>query len=225
LDVIVRETRARESDGLGGHGLQVQLGGRATVNRFAAEANHGAGIYAISAGSALDGTDLRVSDTDGARWMDVEGLFGEGLVAIDGAAVDLGQALLENNREAGVVAHSGGTATLADFRVVATLERACVELGGCENGAGSGLVALDGGPIDGRRFEVADSALAGVQVSVGGEMDLSTGEVRGSPVGANVQPEDYDISRLMDEVRYLDNGLNLDSTSLPLPDPPALTTM
>jgi len=45
------------------------------------------------------------------------------------------------------------------------------------------------------------------------------GEVRGNLIGACVQTDGFDVARLSEEVRYVDNETNLDSTSLPVPDP------
>jgi hypothetical protein len=78
-----------------------------------------------------------------------------------------------------------------------------------------------GGRIRARRFIFANNVLAGVQVAAGGQVDLDDGEIRGSPIGANVQDSGYDVSRLSRSVRYTDNGTNLDSTSLPVPMPGA----
>jgi hypothetical protein len=40
-----------------------------------------------------------------------------------------------------------------------------------------------------------------------------------SAIGACVQVEGYDLSRLMTDVSYRDNGANLQATSLPVPEP------
>ena len=44
-------------------------------------------------------------------------------------------------------------------------------------------------------------------------------------LGACVQVEGYEVQRLSDAVIYRDNGVNLEATDLPLPEPsaPALT--
>ena len=59
---------------------------------------------------------------------------------------------------------------------------------------------------------------SGVHV-VDSEVDLSSGEVRENLIGACVQAAGYDVARLTDDVRYIENGTNLDSVELPVPDP------
>ncbi len=50
-------------------------------------------------------------------------------------------------------------------------------------------------------------------------MDLHEGEVSHNTVcGANIQTEGFDPARLMDDVVYHDNGVNLDMSALPIPE-------
>lgn len=50
-------------------------------------------------------------------------------------------------------------------------------------------------------------------------MDLSEGEIAFNGIGANVQTEGFDARRLSENVRYHDNGANLDASELLVPDP------
>ena len=79
--------------------------------------------------------------------------------------------------------------------------------------------AYEQGRLEVERFRVTRAALVGVQVSRDGAMDLHDGEIAENPVGANVQVPDYDFSRLTDRVFYRDNGTNLDSSTLFVPEP------
>ena len=58
-----------------------------------------------------------------------------------------------------------------------------------------------------------------MQLALGGTVSLQDGEVSRNPVGANVQTEGFDLSRLQDRVLYVDNGINLDSSQMPVPEP------
>ena len=58
-----------------------------------------------------------------------------------------------------------------------------------------------------------------VQLSRGGTVDLYGGEVAENPIGANVQTEGFDLSRLHNDVRFRDNGEDLDATAQWVPDP------
>jgi len=86
-------------------------------------------------------------------------------------------------------------------------------------GAGMGLGAYEGATMNVGSFEVADASVCGVHVAGGSSLDLAEGEVRDCTLGACVQVDGYDVSRLTDGVAYRDNGTNLDSTTLPTPDP------
>ena len=59
----------------------------------------------------------------------------------------------------------------------------------------------------------------GVQLVRGGTVDLREGAVSHNPIGVNVQTEGVDLSRLQDQADYVDNGINLDSSLLPVPAP------
>ena len=69
------------------------------------------------------------------------------------------------------------------------------------------------------RFVVARAELCGLQLARGGQVDLADGEVREHAIGVCVQVDDYDLDRL--GVRFVDNGVNLQATSLPVPEPAA----
>ncbi len=65
----------------------------------------------------------------------------------------------------------------------------------------------------------------GVNVVDTSQLDLEHGEVSGAAIGACVQSEGYDTMRLSRDVSYHDNGVNLQATTLPLPQLVELGTM
>ena len=78
-------------------------------------------------------------------------------------------------------------------------------------------------------FVITSNHLAGIQLAyglntdrsdclVGGTADLHNGAVLYNPVGVNVQTDPFDVERLMDNVVYFENGTNLDSALLHVPD-------
>jgi hypothetical protein len=80
-------------------------------------------------------------------------------------------------------------------------------------------VATMSGTVSVSDFVVKSAATCGVFVQGEvGELDLRAGVVTGAAIGACVQRDGYDLSRLTDEVVYRDNTQNLESTSLPVPD-------
>ena len=88
----------------------------------------------------------------------------------------------------------------------------------CSNG-GIAIGAYLGGAIDLRGFQIARAALCGVHVAEDGSLDLHDGAVSDSAIGACVQVDGYDLSRLTDGVRFESNGTNLETTMLPIPTP------
>jgi hypothetical protein len=84
---------------------------------------------------------------------------------------------------------------------------------------GTALGVFGGASITATRFALRTADLCGVHVGAGSAMDLATGEIAGCLLGACVQSEGYDLARLSNDVRYRDNGTNLDTTTLPTPDP------
>ena len=68
-------------------------------------------------------------------------------------------------------------------------------------------------------FVSPDPTLAevGPVASAPPSVDLRNGVVEQSAIGACVQVDGYDLSRLNQGVEYRDNGTNLETTSLPVP--------
>jgi hypothetical protein len=67
------------------------------------------------------------------------------------------------------------------------------------------------------RFVAARAELCGVQLARDAQVDLSVGEVRESAIGVCLQVDPYDPERLTDRVRFADNDVNLQTTTLPVP--------
>ena len=69
------------------------------------------------------------------------------------------------------------------------------------------------------RFEIVASSLCGVHLAAAGQLTLSHGVVRESPIGACFDVPIDDILSTFTEVAFVDNGRNLSSETLPVPDP------
>ncbi len=70
-------------------------------------------------------------------------------------------------------------------------------------------------------FVTDGNEACGFQFAQDGSLDVANGLVTGNEIGACVQVDGYDLSRLQTGVVYLDNGTNLSSTTLPIPEPVA----
>lgn len=213
-DLIVRDTRAQVSPAEGGYGIQV--GGPSTLDltRGLLERNRSAGVW-VTDTSRFVGRDLIVRDM---RSTEIVGVHGQGINAIQMGSAEITRVLIERARSTAVLAiDPGANIQLHDAIVRETLEAEC-GADACEGTAyGVGVGAYYGGRITMARFRVEESAICGVQVAAGGAIDLAHGEVAANPIGANVQDPGYDLRRLMQDVAYRGNRVNLDASSLPVP--------
>jgi hypothetical protein len=223
-DAVVADTQGRLEDGLFGHGLEVTTGATAEATRLVLEGNRDVGLLVAGAGSRAELAHLAVRDTAAQL---TDGAAGRGLVVQQGAEVVLRRGLFERNREVGVLASYPDTRLeLEDVAVRDTLPTDC-GTPPCPGGIGIG--AYHGAYFTATRFVVEHGALCGVQLAygalpetgrdstVGGTADLHEGEVRGNPIGANVQSHEQAVDRLQDRVAYRENERNLDATALPVP--------
>ena len=218
-DLIVRDVWPSEYDGGDGMGLAL-LGGDHTLTRAVVEKVRGCGVFvdSVVAPATFSGTDVFV----GAVEHDfATGYFGRGMSLQDTTA-SLSRVEIEGGRDVGIHCESA-TVSASGLRVRHTRKRACVESHCPMKPMGIGMTSLDARVVV-SDFIIEGNALAGFQVANGGTLDLSDGEVRGHPIGVNVQVDGFDYDRLTDGVRYTDNVSNLDAQALPLPDtsvPPA----
>ncbi len=273
-DVIVRDTRSRESDGITGNGVVVLGGAHVDASRLLIAESHEVGLLVHGEGTVVS---LVGSVVRGTRPRTVDDRFGRGVVVQNGAHFDAQGLIVDESRDFGIFAMSLGTElTLADTAVLRTQPQASdgangrgigiqqealvdgnrVRIDGawqlgvvaasdarlelrnvdianvgnvpCMNdacpeealgygaGAASATLRLEG-------FQIHDTATCGVFLSpldeFGGvpAVDLRSGTVSMSAIGACVQVEGYDLDRLTTDVAYRDNGTNLDSTMLPVP--------
>ena len=229
-DAVISDTQSRESDGMSGRGLSILKGAQVEVIRALFDRNRDFGIGAAHAGTILNLTDAIIRDTQS---QESNGIFGRGLNVQEGAKVEVIRALFERNREYGIAAgHAGTDLKLYDVVVTETLERECAQTTCADHGAGTGIGSYGGALVEMERFVVSKNALCGLQLAhgafindegiliiyeQGGTIDLFDGLVSQSPIGVNIQTEEFDIYRLMDKVLYIDNDINLDTRNLPVP--------
>ena len=214
-DVAIRDTLSQALDSSGGRGLSIQLGATGRITRVLLDHNRELGIFVGGADTSAMLTDVVVRDTESNER---DGLGGAGLHAQLGAVVDVTRARFEANRVAGVLA-TDAVVSMEDVAILSTRELACAETTclGATLGHGVACQRL-GARLRLTRFAIRDSALCGVLLAEGAEVDLEHGEVSGNPIGICLQISDYDIERLTGTVAYSDNGTNLQATTFPVPD-------
>lgn len=213
-DFVVRDITSGATNEIGwgmySAGSRVQLSrGRVERTREMAVGAFGGGI------SSLDVADLVVRDTHSR---DLDGRGGRALVVDGVSTANVARVLFEDNREIALAAYRAGTTVaVTDATIRRTLPNAC-EADGCPGG-GIGIGAYDGASIAIERFVVEESNLCGVQLARAGQLDLRTGIVAMNTIGACLDTEAYDLHRLMDGVRFVDNEAPVDTVGLYVPDP------
>jgi hypothetical protein len=212
-DLVVADTLTNPS-GRFGYGVASGLGVGLELERVLVH-------EATSIGVVIDGVDTQGTVDD--LWVNAtrpaqSGFFGRGVQVQNAARLTIARARLHGNHEASLVAAGvGASGTATDVEVVATQDRGCAAFG-CPS-AGIAAGGYDRGALFLERFRVAGSHLVGVQVAQDGEVDLRDGLVEDNPIGANVQVPGFDVSRLQERVLYRENGVNLDTEALPVPEP------
>jgi hypothetical protein len=198
-----------------GYGLTATDGAMVTLTDTITEGVFGAGISSFGTGRIL-ARGLEVRET---RSNTGTGTFGWGVAAASGGYLELDGGRFFGNREVSIMSQGAGSRVVArNVEIENTLPNACSEAGTCDGGAGFGASA-DGGSIELSDFSIRSNALAGVQITDGGSADLARGVIANNPIGVNVQDDpDYDFGRLTQDVRFVDNDRNIDSSVVPLPD-------
>jgi hypothetical protein len=212
-DIVVRDTGSVGALGFG-VGLRLLADSTATITRARFEANHGIGLALSSTcGAVLE--DLAIVDTQGD---DTSKLWGRAIEIEYRSHVTLRRALIARNRETAIaVYHPGSSLTLEQVSILDTMPAACAADSCSGFGLGIGIGAYSGASMIARTFEIGGSAFGGIQLANGGVADLHDGEVYGSPLGANIQTDGFDVARLEDGVMFHDNARNIDRRPLATP--------
>jgi hypothetical protein len=186
-DAVVRDTRPREKGNAFGNGAAFIARASATLQRVVFERNRDVAVVAFPGQGdppSVKMEDTIIRDTQ-SRLSD--GRFGRGLLAEDGATVEVDRAVFARNINAGVMADTtaglaGATITLHD--VVVSDTRA-LEDGPVEEAGGWGVIVQDASNVVAERVLVEDSRDFGVRGTAGaGEgpptLTLSDLTVRGT---------------------------------------------
>jgi hypothetical protein len=217
-DAVVRGTRERASDGGGGNGVDVENEARLEANRLLVDDNRSIGIGAYQA-SEVSLTDTLVRGTEPE-----EGtlFYGWGVHAQFSSRISGARVSIDGARELGLTAAGSSTVEL-DGVTIANVEQTASSMP--NRVSGHAVSAIDG-TVSLTNFHIHDATTCGLLVarssvpSAPPSLDVSSGIVERTSIGACVQIDEYDLSRLMQDVRYRDNETSLASTNLPVPEPP-----
>jgi hypothetical protein len=217
-DVVVRGTRERASDATFGRGIYIGSGGHLLLSRAVIDDNRNVGVGVFDPGSSLEANDVVVR---GTLPQSSDGTGGNGVWAQGEARVVLAGARVERSRFVGIASLSASSVELRDV-VVSGVEASNCLPGTCTGETGGfGLVAIWGGVLAATRFATEDTSLCGVMVGRDAltptALDLVDGVIDRAAVGACVQQDGYDSTRLQSGVEYRDVGVPLRATSYDLP--------
>jgi len=219
-DVVVRDTLADATESYWGRGVNVQGGAHFTLERALIERSASVGVVVMGPETTADLTDVVVRDNMMAP------IDGRGLQSQVGARTTGTRVLVERTLGIGVATGSGGSLELSDVVVRDVAARACAASSCSAAPWGYGASAI-AGEMRLTRFEVSGASLCGLIIAdepgfVGPTptaLDLASGVVAGAAIGACVQVDGYELTRLTSGVEFRDNGVNLDTTMLPVPTP------
>ncbi len=214
-DIRVEDT-ATVGLGVLGSGIGIQLGAHMTLDRAEVSDSRECGVFVHDQGATLIAKDLLVRDGRGTPQF---GTFGRGLNVQTGGRIQGTRVLLEDNREAAaVVANAGSSLALSEVTIRGTRQRLCAATDCPNEGAGAGVVVRDSAGAAMTKFLLEDNFLTGAQISDGATIDLTDGDVVRHPVGVNVQTVGFDNNRVLNGVRYIDNGVPVNGASLFVPN-------
>lgn len=209
-DVAIVDTGA--SGGAPARGVNIQSGASADLSRVSVTGSTEAGVVVL-ASSRLTAVDIAIRDPRPA------GLnTGRGLDVHLGSTADVRNLLVENSHQFGISALESEV-TVAHAAVTGTRALTCAGALCEQFAAGTAVASLRGSAMTVDDFVIRDAELCGAHVAGASTLDLRNGLVTGASIGACIQVDGYDITRLMQDVIYRDNDANLDATTLPVPDP------
>jgi hypothetical protein len=215
-DFVVRDVLP-STDTMGvGRGFNIQMGSVFTGERILIERTRDVGFFVSSPTTIANVTDIAVLSTE-SRVDD--GTGGNGLHVQRMAQMTVSRALVRSARGIGAVAMDFSTSNLEDVWIEDVQPRACVETTCADAPFGYGIASVATTRVRGFHVEGATFCGAFVARVDEGSLDLEQGTITGAPIGACVQIDGYDLSRLMNDVQYIDNDRSLDTTMLPVPEP------
>lgn len=214
-DVVITDTLAEVSSRAYGRAVDIARGATARIDRGVFARSRDVGVAVVAA--ALDATSVVVRDT---MPKESDGTYGAGIWAQDSATVTLSRVAVVGASVVGVASVRMSQVTATDLEIRDVASAPCGASCGGQVG-GFGLSAHFGASLSVASFLVANSAVCGVVVGEDGPpataMDLARGAITVAPVGACVQVDGYDASRLRNDVQYREVGVPLQATSYALP--------
>lgn len=205
-----------------GSALVSSDGADVEVSGFAFEALHTIGALAVGAGSRLSLADGSLTHVE----VDTEYDIGRAVEAHSGGHVVLRGVRIDDVVETAIVAFArddedrivaGTRVELTDVTIRGVHERACASSTCASEGGGTGVAALAGARVVADALTVTGAPLCGVQLFDESELDVRSGTIEASAIGACVQVEGYDLARIVDGVRFVSNERNVETAGVYVP--------
>lgn len=231
MDFVTVEGTRRATSGTGTAAVELSEGVIAKLTGVKLDRNAARGMYVRGPSTEVTGTSVEIDNTFiNDNWFNqcaAESEYFTGLAALevaDRADVTLSGSM-SNNGFAGLYAHSGASANWLKGKITHTKSFAspdCVygisPTPRTQNLGGIGAYSRTDSDISLKNFELSYSDLCGFIVGPEGDINAANGEVSYNTIGACVQREGFDVSKISDGVYYLNNTRNIDAATLPIPD-------
>ncbi len=195
-------------EGILGRAVSVQDNASLVVSRGLFRDLTDNGIYA-SLGASMELSDITIRHV--SPW--ASGQFGRGISVqntstLRGARIDI-----EDVHDIGMFVLNDSGIELTDLRVVGTQPATC----DCPSQQGGHGLGIYGSTASIDNVDLEDHALCGIHVANDGDAMLRMGRVVHNEIGACIQSDAQTLDTLQDDVFYVDNGVNLQATMLPVP--------
>jgi hypothetical protein len=212
------------------------------------EGGEGVALFAMTGGTVeLDRADVRDVIGLGAIAMDsgrlaVRDLYSEGVARWATGGIAVVAAALGSVRVERATLLDSEVVSIGGWGETADLEAIDLYAGGahpatCRDGAcsgGIGVGAYGGARVRLDRFVLAELPVCAAQIARGflsegvpdrfpGRLELLRGEVRGNPIGVNVQDGEWDREADAPDVAFTENDQNVASEDVAVPEPPTLS--
>jgi hypothetical protein len=211
-DLTIREVTTGTEDL--GFGAIVSVS-TASITRLDLRGARVLGVDVVGEGAQLTLEDARIEEIEATPTFD----FGRAIEVDVGGRAIVRRAVFAGTRESAAASYEAGSSLeLEEVEIRDVRERACAGDACSGQPGGVGVVALGGGAVRGDDLRVEGAPLCGVMVAFGGALDLRGGAIRRCAVGACLQVEGYDVTRVTDGVRYEENDVNVDFTGFAVPE-------
>ena len=227
-NVHIYYTKEADGNQFYGTGIYVKGGAKCSLQLISSSSNgsfamviEGNGTFVTASNVMANSNKMNTFYTDDyvANPASSDWVF-SGILMKDGASASFSILRMADNQGGSFRVINNATVNISDAIITQTkrYEPAGGWKGEVEYGAGTGIRVNSGGYANMSNFELSYSDLTGFTVGTGGAIDLSYGKITHNTVGGAIFDESFDINRVLGStVWWVENSVNLQSSSLPVP--------